>query len=182
VVVLLVAVAAVWLFVLRDGSPEASASGDPPPTDAEDIARFGVPTVTEGCPAAEVPGAGARCTKRAQCWSGIVIIQGELTGIRELPCDGQHVFETFAIAEVPPAVAEPYQDALVRNATVRKVCSTRTLLASRQRNVTRFGADDWSIEVLPPTPEDKEYGREIYRCVASLTGAAGGGGPVFRPR
>jgi serine/threonine protein kinase len=181
VVALLLAVAAVWFFVLRDGTPAASASGDPP-ADAEDIARFGVPTVTDGCPAADVPDAGARCTRRAQCWSEIVIIQGELGGIRELPCDRQHVFETFAIAEVPAAVTDPYQDALVRNATVRKVCSTRTLLASRQPDVRRFGADDWSIEVLPPTPEDQESGREIYRCVARLTGAAGGDGPVFRPR
>jgi hypothetical protein len=183
-IVLLLAVAAVWFFVLRDGgTPEASASGDSPSTKSDDVARFGVPTVTEGCPAAEVPDAGARCTTRAQCWSEIVLIEGELTGIRELPCDRAHVFETFAIAEVPPDVADPYQDALAQNATVRKVCSTQTLLASRQGDATRFGANAWSIEILPPTPEDQQRGRELYRCVASLTGAAGGGNtPVFRPR
>ncbi|MPZ81474.1 MAG: protein kinase [Actinophytocola sp.] len=191
VVVLL---AAVWYFVIRDdngnvsgadpgtgGIAAGSGSASPSPT-VDDTARYGVPTVTEGCPAAEVPDARARCTKRAQCWSGIVMIQGQLNSIRELPCEEGHVFETFAISVVPPEVVDPYQDLLAANPSVRKVCSQETMLASRFGEALDHSPDSWSIEILPPTPDDREQGRDIYRCVATLTSEEGVTGSAFRPR
>ncbi|MGH3876619.1 MAG: protein kinase domain-containing protein [Actinophytocola sp.] len=163
------------------GSGSGGRSGDTS-QGADDTIKYGVPTVTDGCPAAEVAGAGARCTKRAQCWSGILLIQGQLSSVRELPCDEGHVFETFAIAAVPPAVVDPYQDALAEDPSVRKVCSVSTLLDSRHGDASKYGETDWSIEVLPPTPEDRARGRDIYRCVATLPGVEGITGSMFRPR
>jgi len=170
-------------FVIRgtDRDPGGSGSGDTS-QGVDDTIKYGVPTFTEGCPAADVAGAEARCTKRAQCWSGILLIQGQLSSIRELPCAEGHVFETFAIAAVPPAVVDPYQDALAEDPSVRKVCSVRTLLDSRNGDASRYGETDWSIEVLPPTPEDRARGRDIYRCVATLPGVEGITGSMFRPR
>ncbi|HEY0452349.1 serine/threonine-protein kinase [Actinophytocola sp.] len=180
----LVLLAGVWYFAIRDpGSgtgARVAAGGSPTAPTNED--RFGVPTVTAGCPAAEVPDAQAQCTKRAQCWSGIVLIQGQLTSIRALPCEEGHVYETFAIAVVPPEVVDPFQDLLAKNPTVRKVCAKETMLASRFGEALDYAADRWSIEILPPTPDDREKNRDIYRCVATLTGVEGITGSVFRPR
>ncbi len=181
----LVLLAGVWYFAIRDDGPAAG-----PGTDAsagtssapDDTRRFGVPTVTEDCPAAGVADAGAECTKRAQCWSGIVMIQGQLNSIRELPCEEGHVFETFAIAAVPPAVVDPYQDKLAEDPSVQRVCSTETMLASRFGEALKLGAGKWSIEILPPTPDDREQGRDIYRCVARLASGDDITGSVFRPR
>jgi serine/threonine protein kinase len=182
----LVLLAAVWFFAFRDTSsgaddPAAAGSADAQQV-AADTRRYGVPTVTEDCPAAEVSDARARCTKRAQCWSGIVLVEGQLSGIRELSCGEGHVYETFAIADVPPAVVDPYQDKLAADPSVKQVCSQATVLASRYGEATKYTADKWSIEVLPPTPDDRQQGRGIYRCVATLTGVEGITGSVFRPR
>jgi hypothetical protein len=186
----LLVLAGVWYFAIRESGSgggddrvaAGSGSGDETSAADGDVQRFGVPTVTEGCPAAAVPDAGARCTKRAQCWSGIVIIQGQLGSIRELDCAEGHVYETFAIAAIPPAVVDPYQDELAADASVQQVCSTETMLASRVGDARKYGADKWSIEILPPTPDDLAAGRDIYRCVATLTGIEGVTGSAFRPR
>ena len=186
----LLVLAGVWFFVVRDtgsGSDDdraATGSGAGSETSGADgdTQRFGVPTVTEDCPAATVPDAGARCTKRGQCWSGIVMIQGQLGSIRELDCADGHVFETFAIAAMPPAVVDPYQDKLAADASVQQVCSTKTMLASRVGDARKYGAAKWSIEILPPTPDDLATGRDIYRCVATLTGVEDVTGSAFRPR
>jgi hypothetical protein len=184
--VLLLLLAGVWYVVLRDtgsgGDTAGTGSGGGATTAADDTRRYGVPTVTQDCPAAQVAGAGARCTKRAQCWSGIVLIEGQLNSIRELPCAEGHVYETFAIAAVPPAVVDPYQDKLAADPSVQLVCSAGIMLASRFGDGLRYGAEKWTIEVLPPTPDDRSQGRDIYRCVATLTGVEGITGSVFRPR
>jgi hypothetical protein len=186
----LVLLAGVWWFAIRDDRPDdtdqgtttGSGDGGAGGSSSGDARTFGVPTTADDCPAAEVVDAGALCTKRAQCWSAIVLIQGQLTSIRELPCEQAHVYETFAIAEVPPSVVDPYQDKLAENASVRQVCSTETMMASRAGGATRYAADKWSVEILPPTPEDREQSRDIYRCVATLTGFEGITGSSFRPR
>ncbi|MGH3762819.1 serine/threonine-protein kinase [Actinophytocola sp.] len=185
-VAVLLVLAGVWYLVIRDdgtGGGSASGSGGTSAADTpqEDISRYGVPTITEDCPAAGVAGADARCTRRAQCWSGIVVIGGELASIRELPCDEPHVYETFAVAEVPPALVDPFQDELAADPTVRRVCSTETLLASRLAQTRQHGPDAWSIEILPPTPDDQERGRNVYRCVATLADYADVAVPAFRP-
>jgi serine/threonine protein kinase len=183
----LILLAAVWFFAFRDkdsgGGDRSVGTGSADAKQAAaDTRRYGVATVTEDCPAAAVSDARARCTKRAQCWSGIVLIQGQLTGIRELPCEEGHVYETFAIADIPPGIVDPFQDTLAAEPSVKQVCAPSVMLASRYGQATKYGAERWSIEVLPPTPDDRQAGRDIYRCVATLTGVEGVTGSVFRPR
>ena len=91
------------------------------------------------------------------------------------------IFIATKDAAMPAAVVDPYQDKLAADQSVQQVCSPATMLASRFGDALKYGADKWSIEVLPPTPEDREQGRDIYRCVATLTGVEGITGSVFRP-
>lgn len=175
--------AGVWYFAFADGDEGDEGgvgAGAAPTTDPVD--SYGIATVTEDCPAAAIEGAGAHCTERAECWSGMVVIQGEVDSIRELACEQGHVFETFAIALVPPDVADPYRDVLEAHATVLRVCSTETLLASRFGEALEVGAERWNVSVLPPTPDDREAGLSVYRCVATITDVEGITGSVFRPR
>ncbi len=143
---------------------------------------YGVRTVTESCPAAAVDGGQAQCVEKAECWSGMVVINGEINSIRKLPCDRGHIFETFAIALVPGDVAEPYQDVLAEHPVVTRVCSTETLLASRFGDALQYGADQWQVEILPPSSDEESTELGVYRCVASITGVEGTTGSVFRPR
>lgn len=172
--------AGVWYFAIADGDQGGVRAGAGPTEDPVD--NYGIATVTEDCPAAEIEGAEARCAERAECWSGMVVIQGEVNSIRKLACEQGHVFETFAIALVPPDVADPYRDVLEAHATVTRVCSTETLLASRFGEALEYGAERWNLSVLPPTPDDREAGLSVYRCVATITDVEGITGSVFRPR
>ena len=110
-----------------------------------------------------------------------MLIQGQVGSIRELDCGAEHVYETFAIAAMPAAVVDPYQDQLAADASVQAVCSVQTMLATRFGDARKYGADKWSIDILPPTPDDLATGRDIYRCVATLTGIEGVTGSAFRP-
>jgi serine/threonine protein kinase len=182
-VVAVLVLTGVW-FVLNHnttGSPVASGNGGAPSiTPTRDAAAtYGVQTTTDGCPAASVEGAHARCTQRAECWSGMVVIQGEVTSIRRIDCGTEHVYETFAIAEVPANLAEDYMDVLEGDASVKSVCSQKTLMASRFGEAVQFKA--WTLEVLPPTPDDRNAGRRIYRCLATPDGHTVSGS-AFRPR
>ena len=185
-VVVLVAVT-IWLIaVQRDGdnaaAPNSGAdTGQAAPTTPDLTARFGTKTVTTDCAAARVVGANARCTDRPECWSGMVVISGVVNSIRPLDCGTEHVFETFAIAEIPAGLAEDYLDVLERNPTVTSLCSIDTLVASRFGEALDHPGEQWSADVLPPTPDDRNAGRRIYRCLGrpsefSIIGSA------FRPR
>lgn len=171
--------AGVWFFAFGDDDEGGVRAGAGPEDPAE---TYGIATVAEGCPAAAIEGAEARCSERAECWSGMMLVQGEVTSIRELACEQGHVFETFAIALVPRDVAEPYLDVLEAHATVSRVCAMETLLASRFGEALEYGAERWDISVLPPTPDDREAGLSVYRCVATITDVEGITGSVFRPR
>jgi hypothetical protein len=175
----------IWLFVGRDKGNENTATAPPtgvpaatgkPPED-----QLGIPTVTQGCPAAAVAGGQARCAERAECWSGIVIISGEVTSIRRLPCDQEHSWETYAIAPVPAGIATPYGDVLEANATVKKICSTEIMLASRYGKALDIAADQWESTVLPPTPDDRTAQRSVFRCLGTVAGKTVGG-TAFRPK
>jgi serine/threonine protein kinase len=187
--VVLMLAGAWFLFVRNDSNgsngtasgPRAGSSSLPASEVPDDTQRFGIPTVTEGCPAAGVTGADARCTERAECWSGIVIIQGEITSIRRIPCEREHVWETYAIAPVPADVADPYQDVLEEHAQVQQVCSTEILLASRVGRALEIADDQWDLTVLAPTPDDRSAGRSVYRCLGTVSEASPEG-TAFRPR
>jgi hypothetical protein len=170
----------VWYFAVRDRSttpPASQAAPGPASTAAVDL---GIPVITDPCPATKADGQ-ARCAERAECWSGPVLINGEVTSIRKLPCDQEHSWETFAIAPVPPDIGTPYSDVLEANARVTKVCSTDTLLASRFGKALDIAADQWEATVLPPTPDDRAAGRAVYRCLGSITEHTASG-TAFRPR
>ncbi|MFL6122836.1 serine/threonine-protein kinase [Actinophytocola sp.] len=180
--------AGVWYFTLRDtggdGRQRAEDTINPtttsPTRSPSEI--YGVRTSTEGCPAAQVEGGQATCVEKAECWSGMVVINGKVDSIRRLPCDQAHVYETYAIALVPGDVADPYTDVLEAHPTVKKVCSMETLLASRYGDATRFGAEQWQAEILPPSSDDKSTELGVYRCVATITDIGPIQGSAFRPR
>jgi hypothetical protein len=181
--------ASVWYFILRnpDGSDDQGgqrAAGEQtttttPKTSAE---IYGVRTVTEGCPAAQIADAQAQCVEKAECWSGMVVINGEINSIRRLPCDQDHSYETYAIALVPGDVADPYTDVLEAHPIVQKVCNMDVLLASRYGDATQLGADRWQLEILPPSSDDKSTELGVYRCVATITDIETITGSGFRPR
>ncbi len=173
----------VWFFLAQgrdDGGGGGGSAGSPSIAAVDTEKQFGARTITEGCPAASVD-SQARCVERAECWSGPVLINGEVTNIRQLPCDQEHSWETFAIAPLPPEISSPYQDVLEANARVAKVCAMETLLASRYGKVLEFPTDWWQATVLPPTPDDRAAQRSIYRCLGSITEGTPVG-TAFRPR
>ena len=175
-VVLLVAVAAVvGARVLSPGAstgaPAAPASSASGPVAAP-AARFGIPTVTSGCPAASVPGAGARCPRNPECWAGPVVVAGS-AGARSLPCTRPHVWQTFAIAILPAGVRTFDQPTVAANPTVRAVCSMPVLLASRRGAALAVPAGSWQIIVLPPDEAAFDSGARAYRCLAHQSSGAG---------
>ena len=109
----------------------------------------------------------------------MVVIQGEVTSIRRIDCSTEHVYETFAIAPVPATLAEDYMDVLEADPSVKSVCSQKNLLASRFGDAKQYS--EWTLEVLPPTPEDRTAGRRVYRCLGTPAGHTVSGS-AFRPR
>jgi hypothetical protein len=184
----LVLLAAVWFAVLdrdqpddRAGDRAAASTTVSGGGDRTDV--YGVRTTGEDCPAARVEGGQAACTRRAECWSGMVVVQGEVQSIRPLPCEQGHPFETFAIAVVPGDVADPYLDVLEVHPVVKRVCAEEVLMASRFGEALEIAPARWEVSVLPPTPEDREQGRDdVYRCLGSISDTNGVSGSAFRPR
>jgi Protein kinase domain len=178
--------AGVWYFALRDTGDDqqagntAGATSTPRPKSSSEV--YGVRTVTEGCPAAKVENGQAQCVEKAECWSGMFVVNGEIESIRRLPCDQGHAYETYAIALVPGDVADPFQDVLEAHPIVRQVCSMDTLLASRYGDALQYGAEAWQPEILPPSSDDKSTELGVYRCVATLKGQSSIAGSAFRPR
>jgi len=179
-VILLVAAAAiVGARVLSPGastgSPAAAPSAAPTSTGARPgappAAGFGIPTVTSGCPAASVPGAGARCPRNAECWAGPVVVAGSASA-RSLPCTRPHVWQTFAIAMLPAGVRTFDYPTVAANPTVRAVCSMPVLLASRRGTALGVPAGSWQITVLPPDEAAFAGGARAYRCLAHQVGGA----------
>ncbi len=56
--------------------------------------------------------------------------------------------------------------AVAGNPTVRAVCSTRMLLASRRGAARQLPAGSWQITVLPPDEAAFDSGARAYRCLA----------------
>jgi hypothetical protein len=182
VVLLVAAAAVVGARVLSPGAgtgaPAAPAKGGP---FAAPSAGLGIPTVTSGCPAASVPGAGARCPRDPECWAGLVITAGSASA-RNLPCTRPHVWQTFAIAILPAGVRTFDTDSVAGNPTVSAVCSTRVLLASRRATALGVPAGSWQVTVLPPDEAAFDGGARAYRCLAHQGGGADPSTSQFGPR
>jgi Protein kinase domain len=141
----------------------------------------GAETVTANCPAATVRGAGARCTKTAECWGGIVAINGNVS-INRADCSVGHVYETFAIAPLPSDAQTWNMHTLEQNPTVRQVCSRDVMTRSRFGKALGLAPNQWSTEVIPPSQTQfEEQGLRTFRCVATVTGKQTTG-TAFRPR
>jgi serine/threonine protein kinase len=168
-VVLLVAAAAVGARLLSPGASTGAPAAAPVSSASRPVAApaagFGVPTVTSGCPAASVPGAGARCPRSPECWAGPVITGGSAIA-RSLPCTRPHVWQTFAIAILPAGVQTFDQPTVAADPTVSAVCSLRVLLASRRGTALGVPAGSWQITVLPPSEAAFDSGARAYRCLA----------------
>ncbi|MCP2345545.1 serine/threonine-protein kinase [Nonomuraea roseoviolacea] len=152
-------------------------AGDPParssvadPQDAgtsrPEKGPFGdLETYTEGCPAAAAA-AGAACVKEAECWGGLVIIAGDTTA-RRLGCEETHSWETYAVAPIPDdSMSYDYRD-LSRHPAVKRVCSSRVLLASRN-TAAKGRRRVWRPEVMPPSAAQFTAGARFYRCVGGV--------------
>jgi tRNA A-37 threonylcarbamoyl transferase component Bud32 len=177
----------VWYFTIydADGDPggKRAAGSQTPTTEVETASdTYGVPTVAKDCPAAAVPDGQAQCVERAECWSGYVMINGEINSIRRISCDQGHVSEVFAIALVPGDVSDPNQDELAAHPVVRQVCSMENLLASRWGAALDIAAERWEVDILPPSADDRSRELNVYRCVGEVEDASGVTGSGFRPR
>lgn len=148
----------------RSGAGAATGAATGPPS------VYGVATVAARCPAALVPGGNARCTAKPECWNGLVEISGNVAAA-PLPCDGRHVFQTFAIA-ILPAGAQTWDVATVQaDRTVKRVCSQLVMLRTRLLGARRYPASSWDFQVMPPDETQFEDGARYYRCVATPIGA-----------
>jgi hypothetical protein len=130
----------------------------------------GTPTTTQDCPAAQVQGADARCTRTAECWGGIVGINGDIT-INRSDCAGPHVYETFAIAPLPANAQTWNEHTVAGDLVVGRVCSRAVMARSRQGAALRLKPSAWSVAVVPPSrAQFDQQDLRTYRCVATVTG------------
>ena len=130
------------------------------------IGSFGIAT-TRHCPAAHVPGAGARCPASPECWTGLVENVGVITE-SALPCRGAHTWQTFAIGIMPSDVSSFNVDIVQANPTVRAVCSYRVMLRSRIGRARLIPRGRWTIQVVPPDEDAYNSGVRTYRCLATI--------------
>jgi hypothetical protein len=179
--------AGVWYFALRDTGGDGERAADEPGTTTTTTTTktsaeiYGVRTVTEGCPAAQVPDGQAQCVEKAECWSSMFVVNGVIESIRRLACDQDHAFETYAIALVPGDVADPFTDVLEAHPIVQKVCSMETLMASRFGEALKLGEERWEPTVLPPSSDETSTELGVYRCVSSINDTETITGSAFRP-
>jgi Protein kinase domain len=173
-VVVLAAAVILGVRLLPHGASQGAGSRGAAPGDltggkaaAADV--FGIPVRSAGCPAAAVRAAAARCPATPECFNGLTIISGSASA-KPLPCNGTHVWETFAIAILPADVRTFDQPMVAANPAVRRVCSQAVMLASRQGAALRLPAQDWDIEVLPPSEAAFGSGSHVYRCLAHEIG------------
>ncbi|MFS1301953.1 serine/threonine-protein kinase [Streptosporangium longisporum] len=150
----------------KDPGSTGSAENAAPSTGASQ--GFGIATVTQGCPAARVAGAGAACPAKAECWGGLVSIAGDTTA-RRIDCGRPHSWQTYAIAPLPQGTRIGDLASLEDHPAVRKVCSGTVMFASMhdQRNDRE---SRWHGTVLPPSQARFQDGVRVYRCLGGLVG------------
>ena len=132
---------------------------------------YGVPTTTTDCAAA---GVGGRCIVDAECWSGMVVIVGQVT-IERRACEESHGWETFAIAPLPKDALTSNQQTLAEHPEVRKVCDKAVMFKSRRGSALNVPAAQWRVDVLPPSERAYDDGVRVYRCVANIVNTSGDG-------
>jgi hypothetical protein len=154
----------------QDGGGEDSPSAASPSSGAtaedKDASGFGgVVTTRENCPATGVDGVGGRCVATAECWSGITDISGIIT-ISRADCQTKHVWETFAIAPLPEDGMTNNARDLIKHPDVKALCSPEVMAESVVPD-GRETADEWNVDILPPTAAEWDRGLRVFRCVAA---------------
>lgn len=153
----------------RDSGGGDSSSTATPSTgataDGKGTSGFEVATTTENCPAADVGGVGGRCVATPECWSGIVDISGIVT-VSRADCQTKHVWETFAIAPLPKDGMTNNARDLVRHPDVKALCSQK-VMAATMTSGGRDVADEWNVDVVPPSAVEWDNGLRVFRCVAA---------------
>nr|WP_253267742.1 serine/threonine-protein kinase [Streptomyces asoensis] len=125
----------------------------------------GVATTTENCPATGVDGVGGRCVATPECWSGITDISGIIT-VSRADCRTRHVWETFAIAPLPEDGMTNNARDLIKHPDVKALCSQQVMAESMVPG-GREVADEWNVDILPPTASEWDKGLRVFRCVAA---------------
>ncbi|WP_344266210.1 serine/threonine-protein kinase [Streptomyces sodiiphilus] len=165
------------------GGSSAGPDASVPPQEADDEEGVeedvpvgsgpGVPTTTDGCPAAAVEGVGGECVTTPECWGGMVIISG-IVSITAADCRVSHVWETFAVAPLPQdGDTHDYRE-LSRHPKVRALCSAGVMAASLNSAGRDLAAGEWEADVLPPTERQYTEGLRVFRCVAAAVGTQDG--------
>lgn len=149
------------------GSPSGSSAGTRTSGASlpGSVSVFDVPTTTEHCPAALVPGANAACVKTPECWAGVNDFNGVISAA-PLPCDQPHTWQTFAIAMMPSESATYDSNIVQANPTVQAICSAKVMLASRAGAALRLSQSGWTIQVMPPDEAAYNTGTRTFRCLA----------------
>ncbi|GAA4564924.1 hypothetical protein GCM10023176_11910 [Micromonospora coerulea] len=102
--------------------------------------------------------AGGRCASELECF-GPVRLRGTRAEATRIPCDGRHTWETYAVGDLPAALAGAGHAAISADPVVRGVCNARTF---RLTSGIRSQAG-WNLEVLPPAEAGTD---RTYRCLA----------------
>ncbi|MEU9308418.1 serine/threonine-protein kinase [Streptomyces sp. NPDC048256] len=148
-----------------EGSP-STASSTAATTEGKGASGFaGVATTTENCPATGVDGVGGRCVATPECWSGITDISGIIT-VSRADCQTRHVWETFAIAPLPEDGMTNNARDLIKHPDVKALCSQQ-VMAESMVDGGREVADEWNVDILPPTAAEWDKGLRVFRCVAA---------------
>lgn len=147
-----------------DSSSVASPSSDAT-AEREGTSEFGVATTTENCPATDVDGVGGRCVATPECWSGIVDISGIVT-VSRADCQTKHVWETFAIAPLPEDGMTNNARDLIKHPDVKALCSQKVMAATMTAE-GRGVADEWNVDIIPPSAAEWDKGLRVFRCVAA---------------
>jgi len=170
VVVFAIGAVFIGLRLLAPAGPAQAGAANTGPAktgSAGAIDTFGIATTTSHCPAARVPGAGARCPASPECWAGLLEEEGVVT-VSALPCLGPHSWQTFAIGIMPSDVSSFNVNIVQANPTVRAVCSYQVMLRSRVGRARLIPRSRWTIQVVPPDEAAYDSGVRTYRCLASL--------------
>ncbi|MDX3128957.1 serine/threonine-protein kinase [Streptomyces europaeiscabiei] len=141
-------------------SPSAGATAE-----GKGTSGFGAATTTENCPATDVEGVGGRCVATPECWSGIVDISGIVT-VSRADCQTKHVWETFAIAPLPEDGMTNNARDLIKHPDVKALCSQKVMAATMTAD-GRDIADEWNVDIIPPSAAEWDKGLRVFRCVAA---------------
>lgn len=143
-----------------------TASSAAATTEGKGASGFGgVATTTENCPATGVDGVGGRCVATPECWSGITDVSGIIT-VSRADCRTRHVWETFAIAPLPQDGMTNNARDLIKHPDVKALCSQQ-VMAESMVDGGREVADEWNVDILPPTAAEWDKGLRVFRCVAA---------------